>query len=173
MAVIDIYRKDFDSEDARHHGKVARWRSVMNDRIVAMARAAPEQQEALAKLALQSLDEWNQLVRSCTPMDEANEYVCASRAAINSLHDLRVSMLGKPTSLKERNTNDPDEIETWRLYNHAFDPVVQLAGCLVGFTKETERVLQEMVAESDRRRAAEQARETKSGFWSKLKFWLK
>jgi hypothetical protein len=168
-----IYSKDFDSDEARHRLKVQRWSSDMIDRIVAMARAAPDQQDDLAELALQTLEEWTQLARPETSFDEAHEYVGASRAAIMSLRDLRITMVGKPTSLEERDTNDPDEIETWRLYDEAVRPIVTLAGRLNGWTQDKERWFQDKIAENDRRRAAEQAHEAKCGFWSKLKFWQK
>ncbi len=143
----------------------------MIDRIAAMARGAPEQQNELSMLALQSLEDWRQIAGPETPIAEAKEYVSEARAGIEALRDQRISMVGKPISLAERNPDDPAEIETWRLHDKAFQPVNRLCDCLVGFTKERELQLRKMVEEQRRQRLEEDKCKTKTGFWSKLIFW--
>lgn len=160
--MIEIHFRDHECDAARLYSQVAALHSHLMEAIHAMPGASQTECEAHLETALRIVDELTQLRGSDIPLADVDDFVHQTRLALQALAQER-----------SKSTENTDETSKglWDSVSAVSNSANRLCDCLVGFTKDCEKLLHQRITEQHQEMTAKHAKVKKSSLFSRLMFW--
>ena len=160
--MVSIYFKDRECEEAKLYNTVGRLYSRLLDAINEIPRAPRAECGIHIEQAFRTLDELILLRGSDIPLADVDDFAQQTRIALQSLAH-------KSSGITEE--SDATTKELWTMVSVASNCANRLCDCLIGFTKESEKLLRKKIIEKDQEIAAAREPAKKRNIFSLLKLW--